>query len=447
MAKRRSPDSGIIRTKPLTQMDYGDWVSMLQSETASIITDYVQQYVGIIAGSRQPGTGVYTNFDRVQATQTYQELAMYDLYAEVERDPHVSAVIGTGKLNVAGLPYDVSPYVAPGAKKATKRDEEIARFVREVLDGSGYFPQHLYNLMDALGMGFSVSEIIWEITERDGVRIRDILNRPQRRFQFDAKDRSLRLRTKSDQFFGESLPDKKFIVHRVSNKWSNPFGDAVDQSIYWMWLFKKMVLKFWMMHLEVGAASVPIVKHPAKASSETKAEAISIARSIRQGAYGRMPETFELIWAEAKNAISNAQTYDMFVQRVNDEISKAVNGQVLTTEASSATGTGSLALGQVHQGTQASRDLFRAHGLAATLNATLVRWLVDFNFAGIDGYPRFRFDVEDPEDLERESRIVSNLTGAGYQFNAEELSEKFNYTLTPKVAPVEPPPAGPTEGV
>jgi phage gp29-like protein len=414
--------------------EYGELVSIMQSETASILTDYIRQYVGVASQNSEPGSGIFLNWDRVQRTQTYQELAWYDLYAEVEKDPHVSAILQSSKLNVSGMRWDMFAHVEPGEKKATPRNEEIAQFVKHALLKVGYFPQHMFNLMDALGKGFAVSEIIWDITD-EGVMVGKILNRPQRRFQFDAVDRSLKLRDISNPYFGVPLPDKKFIVHRCSSTWDNPFGDALDQSLYWMWLFKKTAHKYWMQHLQVAASCIPIVKHPASANKELKAEALEIAKMIRNGAFGRMPENFELIWAEASNAGMSADVYHTFIRMCNDEMSKAVGGQSLTTEASSSTGTGTYSQGKVHLATQNARDIFRADGLASTINATLVKWLVDFNFAGIEGYPQFKFDLEEPDNLLNEATIVSTLANAGFKFDVQELSDKFGYTLTEKEIP------------
>lgn len=408
--------------------DYGELQGQMMSETASIVTDFIRQYVGY--GS----DGIYMNQDRVQAFQTYQGLAQYDLYAEVERDPHVMSALQTAKLNIAGMKYDINAYTPSKTEKPKERDLEIAFFVKTAIKRIGFFQQHLFNMMDALGMGFSVSELIWDPTP-EGIFVKEILNRPQRRFQFDAFDRTPRVRTMTNPYFGDPLPDKKFIVHRVSSTQSNPFGDALDQSAYWMWLFKRMVTKFWMTHLEVGASSIPIVKHPADAEDQLKNEALAIAEQIRNGAYGRLPENFDLIWAEAKNAIQNAEAYALFHRMCNDEISKLYNGQVLTAEAGSGDGKGTQALGKVHAGVQSARDVFRAEGLASTLNATLIKWLVDFNFSEVEGYPEFRFDLEQGKDLMDESVIIKNLVAAGYEFDVDELSDKFNYTITKSAKP------------
>jgi phage gp29-like protein len=152
---------------------------------------------------------------------------------------------------------------------------------------------------------------------------------------------------------------------------------------------------------------------------------------IRNGAYGRIPANFELLFAEAKNALQNTESYMTVIHLLNDEMSKCINGQTLTAEASGNKGAGSRALGQVHQQTQSSRDIYRAEGLASTLNPSVVKWLVDFNFSGITGYPEFRFDLEEAEDLKSESEIIKNLAPY-FDFDETELSEKFNYQLTKK---------------
>ena len=440
MAKKRSPENQIIKARPKLKLpEYGEFVNTLQTETASIITDYIRQYVGV-ASKLQPSSGIYLNQDRVLLTQAYQELAWYDLYSEVERDTHVSSVMQSAKLNVAGMKYDIQPHISLGEKKASARNLAIADFVKHALKATGHFPQHLFNLMDALGKGFSCSEIMWEVKNNTILPV-NILNRPQRRIQFDAVTRAPKIRNIQNPYYGDPLPDKKFIVHKVSSTWENPFGDALDQNLYWMWLFKRMVFKFFMTHLEVGASSVPIVKHPINASQELKNEALAIAEQIRSGAYGRIPANFELIWATMNNSSSISQSYEIFIRLVNDEMSKCINGQTLTSEAGGTKGSGSMALGKVHQITQSSRDVFRAEGLSATLNSSLIKWIVDFNFGSqdsgsIDGYPEFRFDLEQEQDLEAESRIIKSLSDSGYDIAEEELCEKFNYTITKK-APIK----------
>lgn len=429
-----------IRNSSQAIPEFADLRRTMQNETANMWDDYIRQWVGAVnINNPQPGQGIFINFDRVGQFERWKELWWYDMYAEVQRDPHVSAVLSSAKLNVAGMKWDIVPFIPKtvkrpkrGKAKTDPRNQEIADFVKNALKDIGFLPQHLYDLMDALGMGFSATEIMWGINKDGKIVPERLLNRTQRRFQFDAVNRSLKIRNTEQPWIGVPTEDKKFIVHRVSAQWDNPFGDALLQSIYWMWLFKKTVTKFWMQNLETGASSIPIVKHPAGANQALKNEALSVAQMIRNGNYGRIPDNFEVIYAEAKQGLSNSEAYERFNRMCNDEISKCVNGQTLTVEASSSVGSGSRALGAVHQATQSQRDTFRAEGLSSTINRTLIRWMVDYNFQDVDGYPEFRLGSEDAEDMVKESTVVYNLAQAGYEIDAQELSDVFNYTIIDK---------------
>lgn len=415
MAKRR---------KPLTQVEpvsYPELADVMQQETATILSDYIRQYVGQMSlANPQPGSGIFYNWDRVLRTQSYQELFWFDLYDEVERDPHVSAVMRTLKLATASLDWRVTPADDSGRQKA------IAAFVEDVLRNMESFTQDLYELMDAEGKGFAVSEVIWQV----GYDVRPVrlMNRPQRRFQFDAVTREPKLRTMEAPYYGEPLPERKFIVHRVSSKYENPFGDALDQSLYWMWLFKHTVLKFWMNHLETRTGPIAIVKHPDSANVALKAEASAIAKSIRQSAYGRLPKSMELQFAEASGTQQTSGSYQSFVDVCNNEMTKCVLGQVLTTEGS-AGGSGSRALGEVHSDVLALRAKYSAKALAATLNTSLIRWIVDANYGNVDLYPRFEFVTEDPTDRKEEVEIIRGLKSAGYKAKREWVEERIQIEL------------------
>ena len=418
MAKRR---------KPLTQVEpvsYPELADVMTQETASILSDYIRQYVGQMSlGNPQPGSGIFYNWDRVLRTQSYQELFWFDLYDEVERDPHVSAVMRTLKLATASLDWRVAPADDSARQKA------IAAFVEDVLRKMESFTQDLYELLDAEGKGFAVSEVIWNVGY--DVRPMRLMNRPQRRFQFDAVTREPKLRTMAAPYYGETLPERKFIVHRVSSKYENPFGDALDQSLYWMWLFKHTVIKYWMTHLDGASGPIPIVKHPDKANKALKDEAYAIAASLRRGAYARLPQSFELMFAEMSTSAQTAASYEKFVDVCNNEMTKCVLGQILTTEGS-AGGSGSRALGEVHSDVLRLRAKYSAKALAATFNTSLIRWIVDANYGGVDLYPRFEFVTEDPVDRKDEVEIIKGLKSAGYAPTREWVEDKIQVELEEK---------------
>lgn len=418
-----------VRRNP-PAISYAQLTNIMQSETASIINDYVRQYIGVASTAPTPGSGIFINWDRILRTQQYQELAWYDLYDELERDPHIAGILRSRKLAVAGMPWDVFP-----ADAEDSASQEQADFVKDKLGALENINQDIYELMGAVGKGFAVSEVKWRVDPDGSHGIEKILNRPQRRFQFDAVSRTLKLRKIDNPYLGDPLPDRKFIVHRNGSLYENPFGDAVDQSLYWMWLFKKTVLRFWMTYNEVGMASVPIVKHPANAAPELKDEALSIAEQIRSGAYGRIPDNFELLWAEAKNASMTGESYERFIVFVNSEMTKCVKGEVLTTEGSAPSGAGSRALGQVHNDVRADITNFDCRAMEGTLNSSAVKWLIDLRYGPQERYPRFRFVPDEPGDKKTDSEVVLNLKKAGYTATKDWLEEHFDIELEDKEAP------------
>src|SRR5450759_603570 len=97
---------------------------------------------------------------------------------------------------------------------------------------------------------------------------------------------------------------------------------------------------------------------------------------IHNGAFGYIPANFSISYAEAKNAIQNAESYEKYSRYLDDQMTKAVKGQLLTTEGSSSSGAGSRSMGKTHQITEDQYDIFRAKGLAASVNKYLMYWLI-----------------------------------------------------------------------
>ena len=90
---------------------------------------------------------------------------LYDLYQEMEdKDGHLYSVLQTRKNGVLSRERKVLA-ASDGA-----RDREVADFVAHSLEQIPRFDQALRDVLDALGKGFSVTEIIWAVAgDRVGV--------------------------------------------------------------------------------------------------------------------------------------------------------------------------------------------------------------------------------------------------------------------------------------
>jgi len=383
-------------------------MGFLSDEQASVLNDYIRLYVGAAAPFPTDGSGVYMNRDRILLTQWYLDMAGYDLYDEVERDPQIAGVMMTRKLAVAGLSWRIKP-----SDEDDERSIEMAKQIEQRIRRIPSFFQDMVQLMDCVGKGFAWSEIIWGIDDDGWVVPFELLNRPQRRLQFDATTRWPKIRTQSNPFYGEPIEDKKHIIHRNAQLHESPFGDPIDQKIYWMWLFKRNVIKFWMQHAESTSSPIPLVKYPADITGEIKTEAMAVAKKIRVGSYGAYPENFSVEFAKADGSKSTGDTFEAFVRFADEQIAKSILGQTLTTEGSGSNGAGSRALGVVHNTVRQDIIEYDARALADTLTHTLVRWMCEFNFVGIRDIPHFEFILDEAADVVALSSAVANLTSAG----------------------------------
>ncbi|MEN6483423.1 MAG: DUF935 family protein, partial [Syntrophobacteraceae bacterium] len=118
--------------------------------------------------------------------------------------------------------------------------------------------------------------------------------------------------------------------------------------------------------------------------------------------------------------------YEGLARFCDAQTSKAVLGQVLTSEAGSS---GSYALGKVHGAVR--RDLMEADctALAKTISRQVLRPLVGFNFGWDVPSPVFRFLHEPGEDLKQVAETYRLLAEMGLDISQEHLAERFRIPL------------------
>ena len=111
-------------------------------------------------------------------------LRQMELFEEMEeKDPHLFSQLQTRKNAVTGLDFEIIPF------SDDPRDKEIADFIEEQLNGIESFEDVETDLLDAIGKGFAVSEIMWGYDEGHVV-VREIKSRHQKRFFWDNLDDS-----------------------------------------------------------------------------------------------------------------------------------------------------------------------------------------------------------------------------------------------------------------
>jgi phage gp29-like protein len=337
----------------------------------------------------------------------------FDLYDEMEdKDPQIASLLQTRRLGVLSKEREVVP------ASNSQRDLAIADFVRRALFDVPRFDEDLDGLLDAIAKGFAVAEVLWRV-EGGRVVIDDIRSRNQDRFVFSS-DGALRLRTRESPFEGVALPGRKFLVHRHGRRYENPYGEAVLKSVYWYWWFKKNVIKFWVIFAEKFGMPTAVGKYPEGTKSDKQDELLAACEAIQTENAVVIPERMVIELLEAKRR-GGVETYQAFCEYLDAQIAKAILGATLTSGEGRH---GTQALGTVHASVRQDILEADARSLETTINDQLIRWLVDFNFSGVGGYPALAIQAEEPEDLralaERDERLVRRIglpVAAGYFYD------------------------------
>lgn len=345
---------------------------------------------------------------------------LFRLYDEMEeKDGHLFAVLQTRKNGVLACPRRIV------AASDSPRDQEIARFVDKVLNRIRDFDQSLLQLLDALGKGLSVLEILWEV--RDGhVWAKELRSRAPRRFSFSS-DGALQL---SPDFLPASspanaarpLPDRKFLRFTFGGLYGNPYGRGLCARAYWYCWFKKNNLKFWVMFNEKFGAPTVVGRYRPGATDEERGQLLQIIDSLQNDSGVTIPESVTLELLEARRS-GNVSTYRELADWCNDEISKIVLGATLTSGEGRR--SGSQALGQVHERVRDEYVESDARALENALNAQLIRWIVDFNFGPDADAPRLSIDTSRDDGLEADLALDRGLVALGVALPKPYFYDKY----------------------
>jgi phage gp29-like protein len=333
------------------------------------------------------------------------------LYDEVDRDPHAGSVLQTRYLSVAGEKWEIS------SKDESTRGKEIAGFITDTLTGCN-FTQACSELLQSILYGFYCAEVMWKV-EGGQITIDRILGKHPRRFAF-TMDRELRLLTRDNAISGEEVPDKKIITFTNGDS-DNPYGKGLGQKLWWPVWFKKHGIKFWLIFLDKFGMPTARGTYPAGATTEQKKTLMAAVDAIHSETGVIIPEGMVIELLEASR--SGNVTYESLCEYMDKQISKAVLGQTLTTEVSG----GSFAASQTHNEVRGDLKEADAAMLEDCLNRTLIRWLVDFNFAGVIDYPTLRFITEKEQTLkdlaDRDEVLVNKI---GVQVDDDYWYDTYN---------------------
>ena len=304
-----------------------------------------------------------------------------------ERNPHYFSVLGTRKNALTGREPVVE---SAGDDKASI---EQADAVRDLLR-KPEFDDLLDDLMDALGKGFSVSEILWD-TSKTLWTPRGYKPVDQRWFLFNRKTLELRMRDSSDVMNGIELKPYKFIVHYPRLKTGFAVSGGLGRIAAVSHMCLNYTIKDWMRFIEVFGQPLRLGKYNPSATPADKAILKRAVINVGADCAAIIPDGMNIDFKEASGTAGGHLLFKTTAEWMNEQISKAVLGQTASTNGTPGK------LGSDQEQADVRKDILRkdAKKLAATLNAYLVRPFIDLNFGPQENYPAIKWQFKDATDL------------------------------------------------
>jgi phage gp29-like protein len=342
-------------------------------------------------------------------------LAWLELAEDIEeRDAHYLAVLGTRRRQVAQLPTNVE------AASDDAEHVKHADFIRDWLK-EGILDQALFDLLDAIGKGFSIMEIDWESTP-ESVHPVAFHFRPQRWFTFDPLDgETVQL---LEGVTREPLSPHKFIIHRHRAKSGLTIRSGIARVASWSWMMKAFTNKDWAIFTQNYGSPIRIGRYDAMASDTDKAVLWRAVANIAGDCAAIIPKGMEIEFVGLKEPAKGGELYETRVDWLDRQISKLVLGQTTTTDAVS----GGHAVAQEHRLVQEDIERADAKMISATLTRQLVPLMISLNFGPQAKYPKIMIGRPDEVPLTDVVEALYKLGSLGLTVEVGELRDRLGFS-------------------
>ncbi len=350
-----------------------------------------------------------------------------------EKDLHYQAVLGTRKRAVAQLEITVDP---AGDDKESERDADLVRQCvnREVIQ------EEIFDILDAVGKGFSITEIMWDMSEKQWMPQELRLVDP-RFFDFDQATRRIPLLKAADGL--RPLDPFKFIRTEIKAKSGLPIRSGIARGAAWAYLFKNFDVKAWVQFAEIYGQPLRVGKYGPDATDEDRRKLLRAVANIGTDAAAIIPESMLLEFIETSQKAS-ADMYEKLAKFMEQQVSKAVLGQTTTTDAIS----GGHAVSKEHNEVREDIEKSDANQIAAVFKRDLIRPIIDLNHGPRRAYPSIRIGRAEQVDQKQFAENVKTLSEVGLPLSKTDIYSRMSLkrpvdeedTLHPKSAGSPPEP-------
>ena len=205
------------------------------------------------------------------------------------------------------------------------------------------------------------------------------------------------------------FPPYKFIIHMPRLKSGLPIRGGLARLAAVSYMCKAYTLKDWMAFAEVFGMPLRLGRYGPSATDEDIQTLVSAVANIGSDAAAVLPESMRIEFQEAAKSAGGHELFLKLAEWLDRQISKAVLGQVASTEGTPGK------LGNDDAQDDVRKDILRADAkqLANTLNRDLVRPFIDLNYGSQENYPRILLQPHEPEDMQAMASALAQLVPLG----------------------------------
>jgi phage gp29-like protein len=337
----------------------------------------------------------------------------FGIYDEMQRDAVVKSALEVKKFAVLAKPWRIIPATD------SKKDEKIANFVEWSLRHvRGEVTGVLYETLDALAKGFSVGEMVWEISKDEwegNLILKAVKAKDPSYYDFEV-DEYLNIKRLLLSPGGSEatidLPPEKFLIYSHNGKYSQPWGASDLRSVYKHWWCKDFLIKWWQLFCEKYAMPSLVGYYKTGTPLEKQNQLLTLLSKIASDTAIILPEEISDTIAEIYTARDPRILYESAVNYHDTQISIGILGETLSMQSPGKSSSASYAMASVHQDTLIAQLEKIKQALQALVNERLVTPLVRYNFAGAR-LPKFVFQPLKEEDISEKVDRIWKLSQVG----------------------------------
>ena len=212
----------------------------------------------------------------------------------------------------------------------------------------------------------------------------------------------------------------KFLVPRHRADFLNPYGECLLSRCFWNVIFINGGMEFWLKFMEKYGTPWAIGKYDRSMSESEQNQLFMTLKRMVQDAVAAIPNdgSVEILNSGDK---SNSDIYQSFITKCENNISKVILGQTLTTDIGSS---GSYAAANIHSEVRADLIQNDIRLVENTLNE-FIKKVSSLNFNETET-PMFEIYEEEGIDqslVERDNKVQT----LGVKFTKEYIKKAYGY--------------------